>query len=159
MANVLKMEKQILIQQLLALGWSYRQIEKETGIRRETVAKYDLNHPKNQACPRGQAKAANLPAESKPSSQNRPKHALSAAERCPPTTQPTRISHAARYDAIIQEKWGLGLTAQRIYQDLVVEHGFEHGYDSVKCRRELQKRPGMGRSKAASFQVVNCWDS
>jgi transposase len=138
MANVLKMEKQILIKQLLALGWSYRQIEKETGIRRETVAKYDLNHPKNQPkaanLPTDSAKAAKVPAESKPPSQNRPK--------CPPTcppgasgrraTQPTRISHAAHYDAIIQEKFGLGLTAQRIYQDLVVEHGFEHGYDSVK---------------------------
>ncbi len=32
MSNVLKMEKQALIQQLLALGWSYRRIQKETGI-------------------------------------------------------------------------------------------------------------------------------
>ena len=41
MGNVLKMEKQILIEPLLALGWSYRKIQSETGIRRETVAKYD----------------------------------------------------------------------------------------------------------------------
>ena len=47
MANVLKMEKQILIKQLLDLGWSYRRIEVETGIRRETVSRYDPNHPRN----------------------------------------------------------------------------------------------------------------
>jgi transposase len=146
------MEKQLLIKQLLALGWSYRQIEKETGIRRETVAKYDPKHPKKQACPHREAKAANLPTDS--TQDNSAKAAKACPERsrrvpaesnqptqkCPPTIQPTRISHAARFDAIIQEKLALGLTAQRIYQDLVVEHGFEHGYDSIKRYvRKLKK--------------------
>jgi hypothetical protein len=35
----------------LELGWPYRRIERETGVRRETIARYDL---------RRQAKAANL---------------------------------------------------------------------------------------------------
>jgi hypothetical protein len=48
MANVLKMEKQILIQQFLALEWPCRMIQNETGIRRETVSDYDPNHPNNQ---------------------------------------------------------------------------------------------------------------
>jgi hypothetical protein len=47
MANVLKMEKQILIQQLLSLGWPYRRIQNETGIRRETVSKYVIRQYKN----------------------------------------------------------------------------------------------------------------
>jgi len=29
------------IQALLELGWSYRRIERETGVRRETIARYD----------------------------------------------------------------------------------------------------------------------
>ena len=41
MGNYLKMTKQKHIEALLELGWSYRRIERETGIRRETVARYD----------------------------------------------------------------------------------------------------------------------
>lgn len=33
MANVLKMDRQVLVRGLLAMGWSYRRIERETGIR------------------------------------------------------------------------------------------------------------------------------
>ena len=53
MANVLKMDRQVLVQQLIELGWSYRRIERETGIRRETIARYDQQR----------SKAANVPAE------------------------------------------------------------------------------------------------
>lgn len=60
MANTLKMEKQILIKQLLELGWSYRRIEDETGIRRETVSKYDPKHPRYTDT----SKAAKVPTES-----------------------------------------------------------------------------------------------
>jgi len=45
--NYLKVEKRQQVIALLALGWSYRRIERETGVRRETVAGYDLRrHPK-----------------------------------------------------------------------------------------------------------------
>lgn len=37
MANALKMEKKLLIKQLLELGWSYRRIEHETDTRLETI--------------------------------------------------------------------------------------------------------------------------
>jgi len=126
MANVLKMEKQILIQQLLALDWSYRRIESETGIRRETISKYDPNHPRN-------SKAAKVPTElDGHARQNRPK--------CPPT-KPTRTSAAVVHDAVIREKIAQGLTAQRIWQDLVVEHDYLHSYDSIKRYvRKLKKR-------------------
>jgi hypothetical protein len=39
MAN-LKMSKKQQVLALLDLGWSYRRIESETGIRRETVSRY-----------------------------------------------------------------------------------------------------------------------
>ena len=40
MSKYLKMEKKNLIIALKTLGWSLRHIERETGIRRETIAKY-----------------------------------------------------------------------------------------------------------------------
>ncbi|MBN1999341.1 transposase [candidate division KSB1 bacterium] len=149
MANTLKMEKQILIKQLLKLGWSYRRIEKETGIRRETISKYDPNHPRY--CEK--SKAAKVPIDPEAANaENRPK--------CPPTEsagndsnkisdvqqkslKPTRTSNASKFDSIIQEKLLLGLSAQRIYQDLVCEYEFDHSYDCIKryVRRLLKKTP------------------
>lgn len=120
MANVLKMDKQTLIKQLLALGWSYRRIHRETGIHRDTIARYDPEHPKRANVPTG------IQAENSP--QNRPK--------CPPAPdalrKPTRTSPAAVYDAVIRRKLRQELSAQRIYQDLVVEHGYQASYDSIK---------------------------
>ena len=113
MANVLKMEKQILIRQLLALGWSYRRIQDETGIRRETVAKYD---PRRQGETPRSSKPANVPTD---------------PSNCPPINFPSR-SHAAIHDQIIRKKLTQGLHAKRIYQDLVTEYDYPHSYDSVK---------------------------
>jgi hypothetical protein len=41
MPNYLKMPKKSQILALLELGWSYRRIQRETGVRRETVSEYD----------------------------------------------------------------------------------------------------------------------
>src|SRR5215218_7526841 len=41
MPNYLKMPKQHHVIALLELGWSYRRIQAETGVRRETVGRYD----------------------------------------------------------------------------------------------------------------------
>jgi len=41
MANYLKMHKRQQVIALLELGWAYRRIEAETGVRRETVSRYD----------------------------------------------------------------------------------------------------------------------
>jgi transposase len=136
MANVLKMEKQILVRQLLELGWSYRQIERDTGIRRETVAKYAARAGIGATSRDDRdSKAAKVPTD--PDEQNRPK--------CPPGPQPRRRSSAAPFDAFIRERLALGLSAQRIYQDLVTEHGYEAGYDSVKryVRRLKKKAPAV----------------
>jgi len=52
MSNYLKMEKKQMLLTLRKLGWSFRRIERETGIRRETIAKYVQDE---------QAKAAKVP--------------------------------------------------------------------------------------------------
>src|SRR4249919_66749 len=49
MPNYLKMPKKSQILALLALGWSYRRIEAETGVRRETVGRYDRQRQANAA--------------------------------------------------------------------------------------------------------------
>ncbi len=49
LANYLKMEKRTSVEALLELGWSYRRIERETGVRRETVARYDRKRLSNAA--------------------------------------------------------------------------------------------------------------
>jgi hypothetical protein len=57
MGNYLKMADRQRVLALLELGWSYRRIERETGVRRETVARYD---------PRKDSKADNLSTGSGP---------------------------------------------------------------------------------------------
>ena len=51
MGNYLKMTDKRRVLALLELGWAYRRIELKTGVRRETIARYD---------PRRQSEAANL---------------------------------------------------------------------------------------------------
>jgi transposase len=49
MPNYLKMPKKSQVLALLELGWSYRRIEAETGVRRETVSGYDRMRRANAA--------------------------------------------------------------------------------------------------------------
>ena len=49
MSNCLKMSKKAQVLALLELGWSYRRIETETGVRRETVSGYDAARQANPA--------------------------------------------------------------------------------------------------------------
>ena len=49
MSNYLKMPKKTQVLALLELGWSYRRIEAETGVRRETVSGDDAARQANPA--------------------------------------------------------------------------------------------------------------
>ena len=138
MTNYLKMPKKSHVLALLELGWSYRRIEAETGVRRETVSRYDRMRQANaaktfpgsdpspatdSAGPTGvdSSNAANTFAGS---------HAK-PAETFPGSGPPARFA-ATRYHDAILEKRALGLTAQRIWQDLTDEFGYGHSYESVK---------------------------
>jgi IS30 family transposase len=94
MGNYLKMADKQRIQALLEFGWSYRRIQRETGVDRETVARYD---------PRREPKAAKVSAGSvsKPA-----RVSTGPASACEP------------YQGIIEAAVARGLTAQRIWQDL-----------------------------------------
>ena len=49
MPNYLKMQKRQQVLALLELGWTYRHIEAETGVRRETVSRYERLRRANAA--------------------------------------------------------------------------------------------------------------
>jgi transposase len=137
--NQLKMDLQKAISSLSGSGWSQRRIARELGIDRETVARY-----RRLARQAEEPKPAILPAG--PASTPQPNPAISptgSEGTSPPATQPNpaispagskagRVSHCAPFESFIQTGLDAGLTAQRIYQDLVSERKFEGSYDSVK---------------------------
>lgn len=116
MGNYLKMVDKQRILALLSLGWSYRRVERTTGIRRETVARYD---PRRGPA---QAPAANPANLSTGSGVGEP------VERLGPGPQPV----AAPYRAAVEAGLARGLTAQRIWQDLREEYGYAHSSGSVR---------------------------
>ncbi len=120
MANHLRMEQKETVLALLRLGWSYRRIERETGVRRETISKHD---------PARDSKAARAPTGT--TAQKRPKRPPGSGSLCEPHRE------------LIESKLELGLDARRIHQDLLNEQGFAGSYDSVKrfCRRLRKSRP------------------
>src|SRR3989339_720450 len=104
MANYLKMKQRQQVIALLDLGWTYRRIEAETGVRRETVSRYDRLRQSNAA-------------------KVFPGSSSNAAKVFPGSRVPPRSTAAPYRDAIL-EKLDLGLSLQRIWQDLVEEYGF-----------------------------------
>jgi transposase len=114
MANQLKMAMMQAIITLLERGWSYRRIARELGIHRETVARYD-----------GMRSAK--PAISTPGSE-----VADHVHGPPASRSPGRLSACEPYAEIVRSKLEVGLTAQRIFQDLRTDTGFTGSYSSVK---------------------------
>ena len=127
MANLLKMAEIHTIETLWRQGWSCRGIARELGIYRDTVRKYVA-----------QLKAAaSKPANVTPGSAEEPSPPPKPATQVTLGSPPTR-SKCGPFLPVILEKLQQGLTAQRIYQDLKIEHGFSGAYPSVKrCVRKL----------------------
>ena len=135
MANRLKMALSETIQSLSQRGWSQRRIARELKVNRETVAKYLRS-------PRDASKPATAPLGS-PAEGNASKPATApigsdgGMDPLPPPVQsppsaPTHPSGCEPWRCTIEAKVKLGLSAQRIYQDLTTEHGFQGSYFSVR---------------------------
>jgi transposase len=158
MANLLKLAMVNAIVNLHRRGWSQRRIADELGIGRETVARYIRlaeEVPKPAIAPIGSGaecegpKPAIAPIGSGAECEG-PKPAIApigsedTEEVAGATTARLglavgtegethgRRSNCAPWRTVIQEKRELGLSAQRIYQDLVAEHGFCGSYYSVR---------------------------
>jgi transposase len=138
MSNYLKMPKKAQVLALLELGWSYRRIEAETGVRRETVGRYDRarsgnaakTFPGSEASPPTDPQDLSAINESK-AAKTFPGSPANAAKMFPGSPRRARFA-AAIYRTAIIEKLDAGLSVQRIWQDLVEEYGYGASYESVK---------------------------
>lgn len=129
MANILKVQEQKTIQQLAALGWSQRKIAAELEVDRKTVRRYldDVSKSPTISTPGSpEVDPSNSPI-STPGDCAAP--ALVTAVLNAEAGRPSLCNpHAER----IAEKLELGLSAQRIFQDLRAEVDFDGSYQSVK---------------------------
>jgi len=125
MANRLKMAQQKAIQVLSERGWSQRRIARELGVNRETVGRYV--RLRKRLCEAGEAPAEG---DSKPAISIPGSDPLKPAISIPGSTGRQSLCEPLR-EAIIG-KLDQGLSAQRIWQDLTIEHGFEGSYQSVQ---------------------------
>jgi transposase len=147
-SNVLSEEKKQQVIALGRLGWSLRRIERETGIRRETISAYLKEAGVTLRLPRGRlvlaAKPANKvppdPEAAKPAScgdevtpdsdtESAPKP---AAELESPTSRKPSASVCEPHREAIELGFSRGRNAKAIWQDLVDGSSFAGGYQSVK---------------------------
>jgi len=141
--NQLNVSLQHSIATLAAKGWSARKIARELGVHRETVGRY--LHPVE-----ADSKPAIPPAGFQEDSDSKP-------AIVPAGSKPGRTSQCAPLSAVIEHGLLAGLSAQRIYQDLVAGHGFTGGYDAVKrFVRQLAQRtaPPFRRMECAPGQEL-----
>jgi transposase len=114
MSNVLKVSLQATIYSLHNRGWSRRRIARELGIDRETVGRY-LRLAKPAISTAGLEGTGEVKPAISTTGQG-----VGRKSQCEPLAE------------VILAKAEVGLSAQRIYQDLVEENGFTDSYQSVK---------------------------
>ncbi|NHZ73608.1 MAG: hypothetical protein GWP16_03970 [Nitrospirae bacterium] len=122
MANVLDREKQQQILALGRLGWSLRQIEEATGVRRETASRY--------------LKAAGVVVR-RPGRWGHPDRnaAIEVITDSAPPPRPGRsptVSACEPHREWIEDAVRDGRDAMSIWQDLVDDREFAHSYQSVR---------------------------
>lgn len=143
--NQLKVHIRQAIMTLHQQGWSGRKIARELNLDRGTVSRYIRQDSKpaivlTGSAATGDSKPAIVPGGSEEGSGSKPAivptgsgDQTGATEQSHrPRKSPGRTSQCEPWRAQIQDKVQSGLSAQRIYQDLVVEHQFAGRYDSVR---------------------------
>jgi transposase len=117
--NRLKVNRQHSIVTLFEQGWSRRRIARELAVDRETVRKYVAGVKSKSPTPQTGSEAEE---QSKPAT---PPQTGSSSK-----TAPASLCDPWREQ--IQSAFQAGLSVQRIYQDLVVEHQFTGSYHAVR---------------------------
>ena len=159
MSNVLSDEKKKQVIALGQLGWPLRRIEKATGVRRETATGY-LKAAGIAVRPPGgwgklpPAKPANNPTtdpapDSKPANEvTTDLGAVSGLPAGDAASSPGPSSACDPYRETIELGLSRGRNAMAIWQDLVDQHGFAGGYQSVK--RFVRKLRGVQSPEACA---------
>ena len=135
MSNQLAMDKVQAIKSLASAGMSERRMARTLGISRKAIRRHLADETsKDTKAPPGEA-----PTGSTDPKDTKAPTGSEAAEKS--LSLPSR-SACAGLQSIILEKLEQGLTAQRIHQDLVAEHGFQGKYHSVRrfVQRLTQRR-------------------
>ena len=160
MANRLKMAKLDAILALHQRQWSIRRIAKELGIHRDTVARQvrSIERRSNQAraligvpetsADQSGAKQADGEQGAQPANQA---GALIGSSGTFAAEQQRQSSLCEPWRQVILDKVDQGLTAQRIYQDLVNEHAFPGKYHSV--RRFVRR---LGQNQPLPYRRMEC---
>ena len=170
MSNVLSEEQKQQIIALGRLGWSLRRIQRETGIRRETISAYLKEAGVAVRPPRGRrirAKPASRASEV--TTDSTPAKPASGAEEVTtdsggesaggrpekPEPKPGHSPSASAcepYGEAIETGLSRGRNAKAIWQDLVDVYGFTGGYQSVK--RFIRKFRGQQSPEACAVIVT-----
>ena len=150
MPNYLKTSKLQQVIALLELGWTYRRIEAETGVRRETISRYDRIRRSKTAkvFPGSEEPILGENGDFAGSDPAKPAKVTAGSDSKPakvfPGSNLPPRSSAALYHDMIVAKLDAGLSIQRIWQDLVEEFGFGYSYEAVK--RFVRKLPRRRRA-------------
>jgi transposase len=108
------------IRSLHEKGWSQRRIARELGLHRKTVGRYIGAAAK---CTTDLITGSGVEAGAKCTTNS-----ITGSDSSPPGPK----SQCSEFSAAIEAKLEAGLSAQRIYQDLVTENAFPGSYQSVR---------------------------
>jgi transposase len=173
MANRLKMAKIDAILHLHQQHWSIRRIARELGISRKAVTRHIRLGQRSSKVARAPIGIGDILVEAKEATPEGGAHSPSSRDpkeapedpkvaRAPigatdlgalgsARDSPPQASLCAPWRELIVSKLESGLTAQRIYQDLVSEHGFAGKYPSV--RRFVRR---LERNQPLPFRRMEC---
>ncbi len=150
MANRIQVSLSQRIVEFYNWGWKKFRIAKELDVDTKTVRRYiRLYTAKSPLPPAGDISKSPLPPLGPDSnSLLLPTGVLNAVDPnslLPPAGSGGRESQCLPHKGRIEAALETGLSAQRIYQDLVMEEAFKGGYDAVKrfvrqCRRSDPRR-------------------
>jgi transposase len=146
MANRLKMAEHQAIIGLARLNWSYRRIAAELGVDRQTVSRHV--HAARGDDPNAAISIAGSASGAPDSNATIP---MTGSMAVAGGGIPGRRSCCEPWRAVIVQGLERGLTARRIWQDLVADHGFEGDYQPVQRFVRTLKR-----STPLPFRRMEC---
>jgi transposase len=127
--NVLTQQQKTQIEILLGAGYGFREIERRTGVRRETVSKYAaIWRAKKSKAASVEGVATGSETKTGQNPPPRPPDGV-ASKRA---KAPISVSACELHREWIESEIAKGRNAQSIYQDLVEQYQFTNKYNSVK---------------------------